>query len=57
MPGSDEAHVRQMYREAFSRDASDVEMRHALDFVKDKPEAWRDLAHAIFNMKEFIYLP
>ncbi len=71
-PGSLEERVTMMYQEAFNRDPSADELARALDFVQARsavpvakadhpappvPSPWLDLAHAIFNMKEFIYLP
>ena len=47
-----------MYLAAFAREPESGEKDHALAFVRGRGAAgWRDLAHAIFNMKEFIYLP
>jgi len=48
-----------MYLAAFAREPDAAERDAALGFVRSRSEAtaWRDLAHAIFNMKEFIYLP
>jgi hypothetical protein len=58
--GADDAErVTQMYLAAFAREPKAAERDTALAFVRSRSEAtgWRDLAHAIFNMKEFIYLP
>lgn len=58
--------VRQMYLAAFSRPPSESELRDALAFVRGGDvsgpatasggQAWADLAHVLFNVKEFIYL-
>ena len=53
---TDEARIARMHREAFGRDSSPAEARNALAFLEQSGGNWRDLAHAMFNMKEFIYL-
>ena len=68
---SSEARIAQMYREAFAREPTPDEQavaieflaaqaeRHGADFATD-PEneaTWADLAHALFNTKEFIFVP
>jgi hypothetical protein len=55
--GTDEQRVTQMHQEAFNRAPTDEECRRALAFLRDSSNNWRDLAHAFFNMKEFIYVP
>lgn len=60
--GDDAARVRQMYRQLFTRQPSDTEVQLALRFLNAAPaelrgEAWRELAHALMNVKEFIFLP
>jgi hypothetical protein len=59
-----------MYRAAFSRPATESEVDEGLKFLDDQAalygvapenrrnaaEAWADLAHVLFNYKEFIYL-
>jgi hypothetical protein len=68
---STEARVAQMYREAFAREPTADEQavaieflgaqteRHGTDFATDprNAAAWTDLAHALFNTKEFIFVP
>ena len=63
--------VGRMYREAFARPPSADEVaaargvlaaqasRHGGDFAADprQPAAWADLAHALINAKEFIFIP
>ncbi len=62
---SAEARVREMYTAAFGREPTSDELRIATDFVKEqsqeygKPDhlkAWSDLAHVLFNAKEFIFV-
>ena len=60
------ARVRQMYLAAFSRPPAEHELKDALAFVTAQSQAvgaaptderaWADLAHVLFNVKEFIYL-
>ena len=68
---SAEARIDQMYREAFTRPPTPDEQavglafltaqaeRHGADFTADSTNqaAWADLAHALFNTKEFIFVP
>ena len=71
VPAKDEAEqVRQMYRTAFAREPDAEEMSGALAFVADlamthnvqpkdrlaSERVWQDFAHALYNMKEFIYV-
>ncbi|MBA4019599.1 MAG: hypothetical protein C0483_20740 [Pirellula sp.] len=71
VPAKDEAErVRQMYRAAFAREPGAEELSDALAFVADlgtthnvQPQdrlknerVWQDFAHALYNMKEFIYV-
>ncbi|WP_164103595.1 PSD1 and planctomycete cytochrome C domain-containing protein [Candidatus Laterigemmans baculatus] len=54
--------VTRMYREAFGRDPSATELETAIGFLTsvdaaDRPAAWQELAHVLFNVKEFIFLP
>jgi len=54
------ATVDRMYREAFGRPPSDDERSAALAFLDDQagdPRAWADLAHVLFNVKEFSVIP
>jgi hypothetical protein len=55
--------VDAMYRTAFARPPSDVERQTAATFVDEQlasgtsPQSvWTELAHVLFNVKEFIYL-
>ncbi len=52
--------VDRMYGEAFSRPPSDDERSAALAFLdgqSEEPRAWADLAHVLFNVKEFTSVP
>ncbi len=59
--------VNGMFQAAFSRPASDGELRLAADYIDaqstargsdaDSLEVWADFAHALVNAKEFIYIP
>jgi hypothetical protein len=56
---TDEERVRRMYEFAFARRPAPAELDRALAFIREcspGADAWRDLAHALFQMKEFIYL-
>jgi hypothetical protein len=57
--------IKGMYRSAYSREPSEVEIADALGFVdeqakeygkKDDPRAWTDLCHVMMNAKEFIFI-
>ena len=50
------ASVDQMYREAFGRPPSDDERSAALAFLAESG-TWADLAHVLFNVKEFAAIP
>jgi hypothetical protein len=59
--------VELMYREAFGGPPREDEVRGCMEFLKrqarlegrsaDDVAAWTDLAHVLFNMKEFVFLP
>jgi hypothetical protein len=64
-PGSAEQRVRGMYESAFGRPPTAAELEAAAAFVADQsaehgkpdhPRAWADLAHVLFNAKEFIFV-
>ncbi len=65
-PGTDKERVAGMYLSAFSRPPTDAETQNCLDFLDQqakvagkKPDdvaVWADLAHVLFNVKEFIFL-
>ena len=65
-PGTAEERVGGMYVSAFGRPPSAAELRSCLDFLdrqgrlsggkQDSPAVWADLAHVLFNVKEFIFL-
>jgi cytochrome c553 len=57
--------VREMYATAFGREPTKDELAAATEFVEaqskeygkpDDPRAWADLAHVLFNAKEFIFV-
>jgi hypothetical protein len=60
-PGDTEARIERMYVSAFGRTPTAAELTETSDFVKARgandPKSWSDLAHVLFNVKEFIYLP
>jgi hypothetical protein len=60
-----EERVQGMYESAFGRRHTKMELSSALDFFAelskeygqpDHPKAWGDLAHVLFNAKEFIFV-
>jgi len=63
-PGDVAARVRWIYNTATGRAATDSEISRAAEFLAKQAaandgndmKAWRDLAHAVFNLKEFLYL-
>jgi len=50
--------VAMMYLEAFGRPPNQTELKAGMDFVGDSKDlaVWKDFAHALFNIKEFIYI-
>ena len=59
--------VHQIYRRAFNREPTEIEVAEGLAFINEQrkiytsdsmmeQKTWTDYCHAIFNMKEFIYL-
>ena len=58
-PGSDAERIDRMYLAAFARRPDETERRACLEFLAGKGKAdaaWSDLAHALINVKEFIFL-
>jgi hypothetical protein len=56
---TDEQRIQRMYEIAFARPPSTAELERAVAFVHgagSTDNSWRDLAHALFQMKEFIYV-
>ena len=55
-----------MYRLAFARPPTERETSDGLDFLRtqseeagiaiDDPRVWADLAHTLFNVKEFVFV-
>ena len=64
--GTTRERITGMYLAAFSRPPTDAELSACLDFLEQqgklagkKPDdlaVWADLAHVLFNVKEFIFL-
>ena len=52
-----EKRVAQMFLEAYSRTPTEAEVKRALAVVGSDDSGWEDLALALFNLKEFIYVP
>ncbi|MCX7699612.1 MAG: DUF1549 and DUF1553 domain-containing protein [Gemmataceae bacterium] len=56
-----EQRIEQMYLAAFCRPPDDTERRTAKQFVEqhgsDRVETWSALAHVLWNVKEFIFIP
>jgi hypothetical protein len=50
--------VERMYLECFGREPSEAERMRCEQFVavQDPAIAWKELAHALWNVKEFVYL-
>ncbi len=57
--------IDRLYRSAFSRPATQNELRAAEEFLKTQsleygspndPRAWTDLAHVLLNVKEFVFI-
>ncbi len=58
-PGKADERVRGMYLAAFARPPTEEELAACRGFVAGKEAdaaAWADLAHALFNVKEFIFV-
>jgi hypothetical protein len=65
-PGTMEQCVTKMYETAFGRPPTEAEIESCLAFLTERARAqngkegdismWKDLAHTLFNVKEFIYL-
>ena len=55
--GDDRQRIARLYQFAFTRPPTAAETDRALAFLHAAgDDAWRDFAHALFNLKEFIYL-
>ena len=67
VPATVDSRIDEMYRAAFSRHPTELEMKVALNFLVDSSDSsephdvplplWADFAHALINTKEFIFLP
>ncbi len=51
------ARVERMFREAYARGPTAAESARALAVVGPDGSGWDDLALALFNLKEFVYVP
>jgi hypothetical protein len=51
--------VNKLYRAAFARRANTAELAAADAFIgdSDNPQVWAEFAHALLNLKEFLYVP
>jgi hypothetical protein len=57
MEGGDAAKVSAMYEAAFGRLPTAEERKEALAFVKEEGAGgWAELAHVLFNVKEFVFV-
>ena len=47
-----------MFLAALGREPSALEVDECLGYIgtEPRPEEWADLAHSIFNLKEFLYV-
>jgi mono/diheme cytochrome c family protein len=59
-PGDERERITRMYQSAFAREPTADELAACSDFIHShaRPDgaAWADLAHVLFNAKEFIFL-
>jgi hypothetical protein len=66
-PGSTHERIIGMYESAFTRSPTETELTACIEFLQHRPAAqargniddaaaWTDLAHILFNVKEFIFL-
>lgn len=63
--GSARERIVRMYESAFTRSPTESEIADCLEFLQSRPDAqtkdklnrWADLAHVLFNVKDFIFVP
>jgi hypothetical protein len=65
-PSTPKARIEHMYQATFSRPPTELELRDSRSFLDrqaselatglEDPRVWADLAHVLWNVKEFIYL-
>jgi hypothetical protein len=56
-PGTTDERVTRMYLTAFGRPPTAQELEVCREFVRaDDAKAWADLAHTLFNVKEFVFV-
>lgn len=58
LKGSFEQKLTEMFETALAREPSEEEMKRWRELARELegPRLWQDLAHAIFNLKEFLYV-
>jgi hypothetical protein len=58
-PGTIDEKIAMMYRQAFARMPSEEELKACRAFLPNEPNdaAWGELAHGLFNVKEFRFIP
>ena len=58
LQGTFEQRLTEMFETALAREPSEEEMKRWRELARelDGPRLWQDLAHAIFNLKEFLYV-
>jgi hypothetical protein len=66
-PGTSAERITAMYQRAFARPPRPDELEACVDFLQQQarrsgrstghPDVWADLAHVLFNVKEFIFVP
>jgi hypothetical protein len=61
--GTNRERIVRMYESAFTRAPTETELAACIEYLQAKPgapvpdlNAWTDLAHVLFNVKEFIFL-
>jgi Protein of unknown function (DUF1553)/Protein of unknown function (DUF1549)/Planctomycete cytochrome C len=57
LPATPEARITQMFQEAYARPPLAAELDRSLTLLGPNHTAWDDLALALFNAKEFLYVP
>ena len=58
-PGTTDDKLKGMYLSAFGRPITPDELRECREFLgksETDPKAWADLAHTLFNVKEFVFI-
>ncbi len=58
-PGTPRERIIRMYESAFTHPPTEMELSACLDYLERRqanPTAWADLAHVLFNVKDFLFL-